>query len=129
MTRFRTAVQLLLQLAESSLPLTSPFLASRLRADPSRVRQLLGLLGRANLTRSKLGPGGGAVLAKPDSAINLGEVYLAVIEFDSAGAYGMVDQVIADALSTISLADLGRRTRRIIDVRRRRNFVARRLPG
>jgi hypothetical protein len=107
MTQFGRAVQLLLELADSELPLSSAFLASRVGTNPAFVREILQNLNDARLTKSRLGPGGGAMLARPESKITLGEVYLVV-----AGA-SPIEHVIADAMAGVTLADVGRRARRL----------------
>jgi DNA-binding IscR family transcriptional regulator len=75
---FRRSVQMLLLLADSKLPLTSPFLAAHVGSDPSVVRETLVRLSSFQITKSQLGPGGGASLHKPAETITVGEVYLAV---------------------------------------------------
>ena len=53
-------------------PVRSAVLAARLRTNPSLTRRLLGRLARAGLVRVRRGPGGGALLARSASAIDLG---------------------------------------------------------
>src|SRR5690349_231788 len=102
MTRLRRATHVLLLLADALAPVTSPYIAALTRSDPARVRELLGQLSKAQFTRSKLGPGGGAVLLRPPEQITLGEIYLAT----AAGEPGVIDHAIARSLATVTLADV-----------------------
>ena len=61
-------------------PATSELVASSVNTNPSLIRRLLSQLGRAGLTTSQMGTGGGALLAKPADRITLLDVYRAVDE-------------------------------------------------
>ena len=61
-------------------PVTSELLAASINTNPSLVRRLLIQLGQAGLTRSKMGAGGGALLARPADRITLLDVRRAVGE-------------------------------------------------
>ena len=78
-TRFAVAVHTLTALAVSDgKPLRSEDLADSVNTGPVVIRGLLSRLNDAGLTKSQLGAGGGAMLAKPAEKIRLLEVYEAV---------------------------------------------------
>ncbi|MFG1351549.1 Rrf2 family transcriptional regulator [Xanthobacter autotrophicus] len=78
-TRFAVAVHVLTALAVSDgKPLRSEDLAYSANTGAVVVRGLLSRLNDAGLTRSQLGAGGGALLAKPAEKIRLLDVYEAV---------------------------------------------------
>lgn len=78
-TRFAVAVHILAALAVSDgTPLRSEDLAYSVNTSPVVVRGLLSRLSDAGLTRSQLGAGGGAMLARPMKKIRLLDVYEAV---------------------------------------------------
>ena len=78
-TRFAVAVHILAALAVSDgTPLRSEDLAYSVNTSPVVIRGLLSRLSDAGLTRSQLGAGGGALLAKPMEKIRLLDVYEAV---------------------------------------------------
>jgi len=78
-TRFAVAVHLLAALAASDgAPLRSEDLAYSVNTGPVVIRGLLSRLNEAGLTRSQLGAGGGALLARPAQKIRLLDVYRAV---------------------------------------------------
>jgi Rrf2 family protein len=78
-TRFAVAVHTLAALAVSGgKPLRSEDLAISVNTGPVVIRGLLSRLSEAGLTRSQLGAGGGALLAKPANRIRLIDVYQAV---------------------------------------------------
>ncbi|PFH10258.1 Rrf2 family protein [Collimonas sp. PA-H2] len=78
-TRFAVAVHTLAALAVSGgKPLRSEDLATSVNTGPVVIRGLLSRLADAGLTKSQLGAGGGALLAKPADRIRLLDVYRAV---------------------------------------------------
>ncbi|OYW62035.1 MAG: transcriptional regulator [Rhizobiales bacterium 24-66-13] len=78
-TRFVVAVHVLTALAVSDgKPLRSEDLAYSANTGAVVIRGLLSRLNDAGLTRSQLGAGGGALLAKPAEKIRLLDVYEAV---------------------------------------------------
>ena len=78
-TRLAVAVHALAALAVSDgKPLRSEDLAYSANTSPVVIRGLLSRLSDAGLTRSQLGAGGGALLAKPAETIRLLDVYEAV---------------------------------------------------
>jgi len=78
-TRFVVAVHILTGLAVSGdKPLRSEDLAYSVNTSAVVIRSLLSRLNDAGLTRSQLGTGGGALLAKPAASIRLLDVYKAV---------------------------------------------------
>lgn len=78
-SRFAVAVHLLALLhLNAGEPATSEWMASSVSTNPSVVRRILSMLARAGLTTSRLGTGGGALLARPGEGITLRDVYRAV---------------------------------------------------
>ena len=78
-TRFAVAVHTLTALAVSDgAPMRSEDLAYSANTSPVVIRGLLSRLNDAGLTRSQLGAGGGAMLARPAEKIRLLDVYEAV---------------------------------------------------
>ena len=78
-TRFVVAVHTLTALAVSDgKPLRSEDLAYSANTGAVVIRGLLSRLSDAGLTRSQLGAGGGALLAKPAEQIRLVDIYRAV---------------------------------------------------
>jgi len=78
-TRFAVAVHTLAALAvNGGKPLRSEDLANSVNTGAVVIRGLLSRLGDAGLTKSQLGAGGGALLAKPVKRIRLLDVYNAV---------------------------------------------------
>jgi len=78
-TRFAVAAHALTALAVSGgKPLRSEDLAFSANTGAVVIRGLLSRLSEAGLTRSQLGAGGGAMLARPPEEIRLLDVYKAV---------------------------------------------------
>jgi Rrf2 family protein len=78
-SRFVVAVHALVALAVSGdKPLRSEDLAYSASTSPAVIRGLFSRLSSAGLTKSQLGAGGGALLAKPAEEVRLLEVYQAV---------------------------------------------------
>ena len=78
-TRFAVAVHTLAAIAVSGgRPMRSEDLAYSANTSPVVIRGLLSRLNQAKLTTSRLGAGGGALLAKPAGKIRLLDVYRAV---------------------------------------------------
>jgi Rrf2 family protein len=78
-TRFVVAVHILTALAVSDgKPIRSEDIAYSVNTSAVVIRGLLSRLGEAGLTKSQLGTGGGAMLAKPSADIRLLDVYEAV---------------------------------------------------
>ena len=78
-SRFAVAVHILTLLEESGDgPVTSEYIGGSVNTNPAVVRRLLSMLAKAGLTTSRLGAGGGALLARPASEITLREVFQAV---------------------------------------------------
>ncbi|MFM0016627.1 Rrf2 family transcriptional regulator [Paraburkholderia sediminicola] len=78
-TRFAVAVHTLAALAvNADKPLRSEDLANSVNTGAVVIRGLLSRLSDAGLTKSQLGAGGGALLAKPVKRIRLLDVYKAV---------------------------------------------------
>lgn len=80
-TRFAVAVHILTFLqTQGGEPATSELIASSVNTNPSLIRRLLSQLAKAGLTTSQMGTGGGALLAKPATAITLLDAYRALDE-------------------------------------------------
>lgn len=80
-TRFVVAVHILTGMAVGEgKPMRSEDIAYSVNTGAVVIRGLLSRLGDAGLTRSQLGAGGGALLAKPAADIRLLDVYEAVEE-------------------------------------------------
>jgi Rrf2 family protein len=78
-SRFVVAVHMLTLLeTERGRPVTSAYIAGSVNTNPGVIRRLLSMLARAGLVTSRLGAGGGALLAKPAHRIPLLDVYRAV---------------------------------------------------
>ena len=78
-TRFVLAIHVLSSLAiTGGKPMRSEDLAFSVQTNAAFIRSLLSRLQKAGLTRSQLGKGGGALLAKPSTKICLLDVYRAV---------------------------------------------------
>jgi Rrf2 family protein len=77
-TRFAIGVHILTALAlRKGEPVPSEVLADSVRTNPAFIRQVLMQLRRAGFVDSRLGKGGGAVLARAAGSIRLDEVYQA----------------------------------------------------
>jgi Rrf2 family protein len=59
-------------------PMSSEEIAGSVNTNPAVIRRMLGMLAKAGLVTSRLGAGGGALLAKRPREISLGDVYRAV---------------------------------------------------
>ena len=80
-TRFAVAVHILSFLeTQRGEPVTSELLAGSVGTNPSLIRGLLSRLAKAGLTTSRMGNGGGALLARPADTITLLDVYSAIGE-------------------------------------------------
>ena len=78
-TRFAVAVHVLTLLqSQGGEPASSEWIAGSVNTNPALIRRLLSQLARAGLTRSQMGAGGGAMLAKAAEDIDLAQVYRAV---------------------------------------------------
>ena len=78
-TRFAVAIHTLAALAVNpGKPLRSEDLAGSVNTGPVVIRSLLSRLNDAGITKSQMGAGGGALLAKPAGKISLLDVYEAV---------------------------------------------------
>jgi len=78
-SRFAVAVHILTLLEhEGGRPVTSAYIAGSVNTNPGFIRRLVALLARAGLVTTRLGAGGGVLLAKPAERIRLAEVYRAV---------------------------------------------------
>lgn len=78
-SRFAVAVHILALLEESGgEPVTSEYIAGSVNTNPAVVRRILSMLAKAGITTSRLGTGGGALLARPATDVTLLEVFRAV---------------------------------------------------
>jgi Rrf2 family protein len=80
-TRFAVAVHILAALAvNDGNAVRSEQLASSASTNPTVIRRILSMLAEVGLTSSKLGHGGGSILAKPADQITLLDVFQIVEE-------------------------------------------------
>ncbi|MEO5758672.1 MAG: Rrf2 family transcriptional regulator [Mesorhizobium sp.] len=80
-TRFAVAVHILTFLeTQAGLPATSELIASSVNTNPTLIRRLLSQLAQAGLTTSRMGSGGGALLARSAETISLLDVWRAMDE-------------------------------------------------
>jgi len=79
-THFSIGVHVLTALAVHDDPVPSSGLAESVGTNAAFLRQLIGELRDAGLVETKLGKGGGALLARPADAITLLDVYNATQE-------------------------------------------------
>lgn len=76
-SRFALGTHVLVVLALRDEVVPSDTLAESVNTNPAFLRQIIGQLREAGLVKSKLGTGGGSLLARPASSITLDEVYRA----------------------------------------------------
>ncbi|HEU4410592.1 MAG TPA: Rrf2 family transcriptional regulator [Polyangiaceae bacterium] len=77
-SRFALGTHVLVSLAlRADEVVPSETLAASVNTNPAFLRQIIGQLREAGLVRSKLGTGGGSLLARPAASITLDEVYRA----------------------------------------------------
>ena len=82
-TRFAVAIHILTAMAVTDgKPLRSEDIAYSANTGAVVIRGILSRLSEAGLTRSQLGAGGGALLAKPAEKIRLLDVYVAVEDIE-----------------------------------------------
>lgn len=80
-TRFAVATHILTLLeTQGSQPLSSEWIAGSVNTNPSLIRRILSQLAKARLTTSRMGTGGGALLARPADRITLADVYRAMLD-------------------------------------------------
>lgn len=131
-THFALAVHILTSLAYAQdRVLSSATLAQTTGANPSFLRRIVGHLKEAGLVDTRLGSGGGILLAQRPSAITLRDVYRAVETDPAVPSHGYdpagpciiarrmddllhdvnrrIDGALADVLSDVTLADLVQR--------------------
>lgn len=78
-TRFAVAVHILTGLAiHENEPLPSEIIAKSAGTNASVIRRIMSMLNDAGFSRSQLGQGGGALLARPADSITLLDVFRAV---------------------------------------------------
>lgn len=86
-SRFVVAVHILALVERGEgVPVPSETIAASVNTNASLIRRLLGQLMRAGLTTSRLGAGGGTMLARTADRITLGDVYRAV---DAGRIFGL----------------------------------------
>jgi len=80
-TRFSVGVHILtLLVVQGGVPTSSDFIAASVNTNPALIRRLLTQLSKAGLTKSQMGSGGGALLARAPESITLRDVYEAMNE-------------------------------------------------
>ncbi len=146
-SRFVVGVHILTVLeTERGRPVASEYMASSVNTNPGVIRRLLSMLARAGLVTSRLGAGGGALLAKPAAQIRLLDVYQAVesgdlfalhrsppnpncpvgrhIQAALSTALRRAERALEDVLAEVTVADVvqsvGARARRPVVNRARR---------
>jgi Rrf2 family protein len=67
-------------LSVSEGPVSSTYIAGSVNTNPAMIRRILGMLGKAGLTRATMGSTGGTVLARPADQVSLLDIYRAVDE-------------------------------------------------
>ena len=67
-------------LSVSEGPISSTYIAGSVNTNPAMIRRILGMLGKAGLTRATMGSTGGTVLARPADQVSLLDIYRAVDE-------------------------------------------------
>ena len=78
-SRFAVAVHILTSLATyKGEPVPSEVIAKSASTNPAVIRRILSMLNAAGFSKSQLGQGGGAMLARPAKSISLLDVYGAV---------------------------------------------------
>ncbi|HEX9391961.1 MAG TPA: Rrf2 family transcriptional regulator [Usitatibacteraceae bacterium] len=78
--RFAVGVHIMALLATQEGPVPSSMIAGSVNTNPAMIRRILGMLGKAGLTRATMGSTGGAELARSPAKISLLEIYRAVDE-------------------------------------------------
>lgn len=90
-TRLAVATHILTFIeTQAGQPATSELIASSVNTNPTLIRRLLSQLAKAGLTKSQMGSGGGALLARPASQITLLDVYRAID--DEGEVFALHDQ-------------------------------------
>ncbi|HTH29370.1 MAG TPA: Rrf2 family transcriptional regulator [Sphingobium sp.] len=90
-TRLAVATHILTFIqTQAGEPSTSELIASSVNTNPALIRRLLSQLARAGLTTSRMGSGGGALLARPADQITLLDVYNAID--DDGEVFALHDQ-------------------------------------
>lgn len=79
-TRFATAIHILVLLHTERRGLASEVLARSVQSNPTRVRELLALLGAAGMTTGVRGRRGGTFLNRALDTISLRDVYRAIYD-------------------------------------------------
>lgn len=80
-TRFTVATHILVFLqTQNGQPVASGAIASSVKTNPAHIRRQLSQLAKAGLTKSQMGTGGGALLAKPSPEITLLDAHRAIDE-------------------------------------------------
>ncbi len=133
-THFALAIHTLACLAVwPEAPIPSAVIAASVGTHPAFLRELLGRLRAAGLVETRMGKGGGSMLARPLEEITLRDVYQAVEAGPGVVMHhstpdsrcligrnilpvmdcvlGTVDQAVAEALSRTTLADIAAQIR------------------
>ena len=78
-SRLAVATHILTVMAvKGGTPIGSEDIAKRASTNAAFIRKIIGMLGRAGLTKSQTGAGGGTVLARPPETITVRDIYRAV---------------------------------------------------
>lgn len=108
-SRFAVAVHILTLLAQSDEPVPSSMIAGSVGTNPALIRRLIGVLTEAGFVTTTMGSTGGAVLARPASAITLLDVFRATettalisLHQSAPNPACMVGREITGALQTVA---------------------------
>jgi Rrf2 family protein len=108
-SRFAVAVHILTLLAQSDEPVPSSMIAGSVGTNPALIRRLIGVLTEAGVVTTTMGSTGGAVLARPASAITLLDVFratettaLITLHQSAPNPACMVGREITGALQTVA---------------------------
>jgi Rrf2 family protein len=134
-TRFALGTHILVALAyNAGEPVRSAELATSVNTNATFIRQVLMQLRRAGLVRSRMGTGGGTLLARPADRIRLDEVYRATcsqptihlhhsrpnqncpigknIQPMLSKALGRAEKALLQELHSITISDLAKQVQR-----------------
>lgn len=127
-SNFSYAIHILTYLSSPGTVVSSAEIAASIQTNPVTVRRLIGVLREAGLVDTLPGSSGGASLARPASAITLGDVYSATKDDQLFGGhhsrpnvqcligrniervllrhFAEVDEVVRRALMRVTIQDI-----------------------
>ncbi|WP_423192102.1 Rrf2 family transcriptional regulator [Cupriavidus sp. H18C2] len=108
-SRFAVAVHILTLLAQAEGPMPSSMIAGSVGTNPALIRRMIGALTEAGFVTTTMGSTGGAMLARPASAITLLDVFratkttaLITLHQSAPNPACMVGREITGALQTVA---------------------------